>query len=221
MPEGDTIHRTASAMRTALGGKAMTRFDSPKLIGPVPQAGRTIEKVESHGKHLEIEWDNGMVLHTHMRFSGSWHLYRQGEKWRRPYEQMRASIENADWVAVCFNASLVETYRRPDRRRHPGMGRLAPDLCRPDADLGLVVNLLLSYPDADERIAEVMLDQRVMYGVGNVYRCEVLWAVGLSPFARVGDLSESDAVRLVNTAASQVRANIDHPERVVVEIING
>jgi len=221
MPEGDTIHRAASAMRTALGGKAMTRFDAPRLIGPVPQAGRTIEKVESHGKHLEIEWDNGMILHTHMRLSGSWHLYRQGEKWRRPYEQMRASLENADWVAVCFNAPLVETYRRPDKRRHPGMGRLAPDLCRPDADLGLLVNLLLSYPDADERIAEVMLDQRVMHGVGNVYRCEVLWATGISPFARVGDLSEADAVRLVNTAASQVRAHIDHPERVTANDVSG
>jgi endonuclease-8 len=200
-------------MRTALGGKAMTRFDSPRLVGPVPQAGRTIEKVESHGKHLEIEWDNGMVLHTHLRMSGSWHLYRHGENWRRPYDQMRASIENADWVAVCFNAPLVETFRRPDKRRHPGMGRLGPDLCRPDADLGLAVNLLLSFPEADERVGEVMLDQRVMFGVGNVNRCEVLWSTAISPFARVGDLTESDAVRLVNTTASQLRANIEqsHP----------
>ena len=208
-------------MRTALGGKPMTRFDAPRLVGPVPQAGRTIEKVESHGKHLEIEWDNGMILHTHMRMSGSWHLYRQGEKWRRPYQQMRASIENHDWVAVCFNAPLVETYRRPDKRRHPGMGRLGPDLCRLDADLGLAVNLLLSYPDADERIAEVLLDQRVMCGVGNVYRCEVLWATAISPFARVGDLTESDAVRLVNTAASQLRANIDHVGRVEANDVRG
>ncbi len=221
MPEGEIIHRAASAMRTALGGKAMTRFDAPRLVGPVPQAGRTIEKVESHGKHLEIEWDNGMILHTHMRMSGSWHLYRQGEKWRRPYEQMRASIENADWVAVCFNAPLVETYRRPDKRRHPGMGRLGPDLCRLDADLGLAVNLLLSYPDADERVAEVLVDQRVMCGVGNVYRCEVLWSTAISPFARVGDLSESDAVRLVNTAASQLHANIDHVGRVAANDVRG
>ena len=213
MPEGEIIHRVASAMRTALGGKPMTRFDARSLVGPVPQAGRTIEKIESHGKHLEIEWDNGMILHTHMRMSGSWHLYRQGEKWRRPYQQMRASIENSDWVAVCFNAPLVETYRRPDKRRHPGMGRLGPDLCRRDADLGLAVNLLLSYPDAGERVGEVLLDQRVMSGVGNVYRCEVLWSTAISPFARVVDLTESDAVRLVNTAASQLRANIDHPGR--------
>jgi endonuclease-8 len=221
MPEGDTIHRAASALRTALSGKAMIRFDAPRLIGPVPQAGRTIEKVESHGKHLEIEWDNGMVLHTHMRMSGSWHVYRQGERWRRPYQQMRASIENHDWVAVCFNAPLVETFRRPDKRRHPGMGRLGPDLCKTDADLSLVVNLLLSFPDADAPIGEVMLDQRVMCGVGNVFRCEVLWATGISPYARAGDITEGDAVRLVNTAASQLRANLTHPKRITTTDVRG
>jgi len=210
MPDEVTIHRAASALRTALGGKAMTRFDSPRLVGPVPQAGRTIEQVESHGKHLEIEWDNGMILHTHLRRSGSWHVYRQGENWRRPYEQMHVSIENRDWVAVCFNANDVETYRRPDKRRHPGSGRLGPDLATPDADLGLVVNLLLSYHDASARIGDVLLDQRVVFGVGNVFRCEALWSTGLSPFAPVGQLTESDAVRIVNSAARLVRAQLQH-----------
>jgi endonuclease VIII len=199
----------------------MMRFDAPRLIGPVPQAGRIVERVESHGKHLEIEWDNGMVLHTHMRMSGSWHLYRRGEKWRKPYEQMRAAIETDEWVAVCFNAPLVETYRQPDKRRHPGMGRLGPDLCKPDTDLSVVVNLLLSYGDADARIAEVLLDQRVMCGVGNVYRCEVLWATGISPFAKVGTLSERDAIRLVNTAASQLRSNLQTASRVTTTEVKG
>lgn len=199
----------------------MVRFDAPRLIGPVPQAGRMVERVESHGKHLEIEWDNAMVLHTHMRMSGSWHLYRRGEKWRKPYRQMRAAIETEDWVAVCFNAPLVETYRRPDKRRHPGMGRLGPDLCRPDVDLGAVVNLLLSYPDGDARIAEVLLDQRVMCGIGNVYRCEVLWAIGMSPFATASSLSERDAIRLVNTAVSQLRANLHHATRITANQVKG
>ena len=96
----------------------------------MPQAGRTIETVESHGKHLEITWDDGLILHTHMRMTGSWHLYRAEEPWRRPYHQLRAAIETTEWVAVCFNAPVVETYREPDRRRHPGRGRLGPDLCK-------------------------------------------------------------------------------------------
>lgn len=201
-------------MRTALAGKLMLRFDAPRLTGPSPQAGRIIETVESHGKHLTVEWDDGLVLDTHMRMTGSWHLYRSGERWRRPYTQMRAAIEVADWVAVCFSAPTVETYRRADIRRHPGMGRLGPDLCKADTDLGVVVNLLLGFPDPSARLAEVLLDQRVMCGVGNVYRCEVLWAVGLSPFAEVGTITEHDAIRLVNSAATMLRANLHHAKRV-------
>ena len=84
MPEGDTIHRAAAALRTALVDKKMVRFEAPRLIGVVPRAGRTIERVESHGKHLEIEWDDGIILHTHMRMSGSWHVYRKDDSWQRP-----------------------------------------------------------------------------------------------------------------------------------------
>jgi endonuclease VIII len=221
MPEGDTIHRSASAMRTALAGKMMLRFDAPRLVGPVPCAGRVIESVESHGKHLVIEWDDGLVLDTHMRMTGSWHLYRRGDNWRRPYTQVRAAIEVEDWVAVCFNAPHVETYRKADKRRHPGMGRLGPDLCKRETDLGAVVNLLLTASDPNARLAEVLLDQRVMCGVGNVYRCEVLWATGISPYAPVGALSERDAIRVVNTAARMLRANLHHANRVTAPSVKG
>jgi endonuclease-8 len=214
MPDGDTIHRAASALRTALVGKPMVRFDAPRLVGPVPQAGRRIEAVESHGKHVEVTWDDGIVLHTHLRMSGSWHVYRSGEPWRCSQRHLRASIETDAWVAVCFNAPVVETYREPDRRRHPGLGRLGPDLCRSDADLGQVVNLLLSYPDPEVRLRDVLLDEHVMCGVGNVYRCEVLWATELSPWAHVGDLTHHDAVTLVNLAARLLRANLDPARRI-------
>lgn len=199
----------------------MTRFEAPRLVGPVPRAGRTIESVSSHGKHLEIRWDDGLILHTHMRMSGSWHLYHHGERWRRPHRQLRAVVENEDWLAICFNAPVVETYREFDRRRHPGMGRLGPDLCAAHADLGTVVDLVLSYPDPDARVRDVLLDQRVMCGVGNVYRSELLWALELSPWAHVGDLHHHDAVRLVNTAARMLRSNLHHAARVTEPGVRG
>lgn len=208
-------------MRTALAARPMLRFDAPRLVGPTPQAGRVLERVESHGKHIEMVWDDNLVLHTHMRMSGSWHLYRRGEKWRKPYQQMSVAIETDDWVAVCFNAPVVETYRLPDKRRHPGMGRLGPDLCKPETDLNAVVNLLLSFPDGDAPIGEVLLDQRVMCGVGNVYRCEVLWARELSPFAPVGALREHDAVDVVNTAANMLRSNLNHTKRITAPGVKG
>ena len=221
MPEGDTIHRTASALRTALVGRQMVRFDAPRLVGPVPQAGRTIEWIDSHGKHLEMGFDDGLVLHTHMRMTGSWHLYRPGERWRRPDHQVRAAIETSEWIAVCFSAPVVETYREPGRNRHPGLGRLGPDLCKPDSDLGEIVNLLLSHPDPEARLRDVLLDQHVMCGVGNVYRCEVLWATELSPWAHVGDLTHRDAVLVVNTAARMLRANLQSARRVTHPAAHG
>ena len=221
MPEGDTIHRAAAALRTALVDKKMVRFEAPRLIGVVPRAGRTIERVESHGKHLEIEWDDGIILHTHMRMSGSWHVYRKDDSWQRPHREMRALIEVPDWTAVCFNAPVVETYRAPDVHRHPGLGGLGPDLCRPDADLRRCIDALLAYDDPQATVAEVLLDQRVFCGVGNVYRCEVLWVCEMSPFARVSALAEADAVRLVHVAAKLLRANLQSAERITVPGLRG
>lgn len=202
------VARTASAMRTALVGRPMIRFDAPALIGPVPQAGRMVEVVEARGtKRIEVMWDDGIVLDTHLKGRSEWHVYRQGDPWRRSWEQLRASIQTDDFVAVCFNAPTVETYRQPDRRRHPGRGRLGPDLCRADANLAEAIDLLLAHPDREARLRDVIVDQQVMRGVGNVYRCEVLWAAELSPWAHVDDLTHHDAVLIVNTAAKMVRAN--------------
>ena len=209
MPEGDTIHRTAAALRTALVGRPTVRFDAPRLFGPRPAPGRIIERVESHGKHLEITWDDELVLHTHLRMTGTWHLYRVGERWRKDDRQMRVVIEVPGWVAVCFNAPVVETYREFDMYRHPGFGRLGPDLCTAtDDELDVCVRRLQQYAYTDAPVAEVLLDQHVMCGVGNVYRSEILWACELSPYAEVGSLSTDDCVQLVNAASRMLRANL-------------
>jgi endonuclease-8 len=117
---------------------------------------------------------------------------------------------------VCFNAPVVETFRRPDATRHPGLRGLGPDLSRPDADLSRCVDALLAHDDPTASIAEVLLDSRVFCGVGNVYRSELLWANELSPFARVGDLPEGDVVRLVNLAARLLRVNLREPQHVTL-----
>jgi endonuclease VIII len=222
VPEGDTIHRAAAALRTALTGRPTVRFDAPRLFGPRPGDSRMIEQVESHGKHLEIKWDDGIVLHTHLRMNGSWHLYRAGERWRRPSEQMRVVIEVPEWVAVCFNAPTVETYREFDRFRHPGSGRLGPDLCTAtDRELLECARRIHQYADPQTPISEVLLDQHVACGVGNVYRSEVLWACEISPFAEVGSMEPTDCMQLINAAARMLRANLQRSYRVTAEEIPG
>ena len=221
MPEGDTIYRAAAALRTALVGKAVSRFEATRLEGPTPRLGASIERVDSHGKHLEIVFDDGIVLHTHMRMTGSWHVYRPGQKWRKRRHLARVIIETEDWVAVAFSAPLVETYRQFDQTRHPRAGGIGPDLCQSEADLHECSARLFHYDNPDTTIAEALLDQRVMSGVGNVFRCEVLWACGIHPWAKVSTVPQSTCLDLVLTSAHQLRANLNSPVRVTAPDVPG
>ena len=165
--------------------------------------------MESHGKHLEIEWDDGVILHTHMRMSGSWHLYRSGESWQRPHHQLRALIE----VAGLGGGVLQRPGRRdvppcPTPAATPGSAGSDPTCAGSTPTSSAASSCCWPTTTPTPAVAEVLLDQRVFCGVGNVYRCEVLWAGELSPFAQVGDLPEPDAVRLVNVAATLLRANL-------------
>ena len=221
MPEGDAIHRATAALRSALVDEKMVRFEAPRLIGLTPRAGRTIERVECHGRHVEIEWDDDTILDTNLRLRGSWFVHRIGDVWQRPHHELRVLIEVDGWVAVCFNAPMVETYRRPDPLRHPGLRGLGPDLSRADADLVRCAQALVSYEDPAAPLAAVLLDQRVLCGLGNVYRCELLWAGQLNPSAPVGDLSEREVMRMIDVAAKLVRANLRHAERIALPGVDG
>jgi endonuclease VIII len=216
VPEGDTIHRTAAALRASVLGKPVTAFYAPRLSGLQPAVGAVVERVESRGKHLEIGFDDGVVLHTHMRMSGSWHLYRTGERWRKNPRQARVVIEVPGWQAVCFNAPVVEVYRNVELAPHPVLGGLGPDLCRDGSDIGEAVRRMGALCHAETTVAEALLDQRVASGVGNVYKSEVLWVCELHPFTPVGALDDEQRRRLLETAAGMLRSNLDRPSRVTV-----
>lgn len=213
MREADTIYRSAAALRTALLGKELFRFEAPQLIGTRPSVGRVVEEVRSHGKNVEIIWDDGVVLHTHLRMFGSWELYRAGERWKKSKDRASVVIVVSDRIVVCFNAAIVETYRDFDPRRHPILGRRGPDLCRADADLEECVDRVMNYQERDTPIADVLLDQRVMCGVGNVYRCELLWACEIHPWAHVGSLKRGECREMVMLASEMILANLDYTPR--------
>lgn len=189
----------------------------------MPTIGRLIERVESEGRDLRVVWDDGIVLRTHLRLTGSWHLYRTGERWRKPNDHMRVAIDVPGWVAVCFNAATIETYREFDPIRHPGFGRLAPDLSSAtESELSDCIHRMFAYADEASPIAEVLLDQHIARGVGNVYRSEVLWACELSPFAAVSSLSLDDCTQVINAAARMLRSSLDRVYRgVSAEIAGG
>ena len=197
MPEGDTIFRTARTLQAALAGKTVTRFETmlPKLER-IPLAGRRVERVFAAGKHLIIQFDGGVQLHTHMRMNGSWHVYRQGQRWRRPRADMRLIIETEDYVAVGFNVPVAEFGSAP---------ALGPDLLSPDFDPDEALRRVREH--GAEEIANVLLNQRVMAGIGNIWKSESLFRSGVDPFTRVGDLDDARLRRIIDNARKLLRAS--------------
>jgi endonuclease-8 len=217
VPEGDTLRRTADVLGRALVGdeivSAAARPGGPQLGRVV---GSRIDSVRSRGKHLLIDFDAGLTLHTHLGMSGSWHRYRPGEPWRRPREAMVAVLETRRSVAVCFEAPTVELLDTRALPLHPAIATLGPDLLDEPLDIGAALARLRAPERAALSVAEVLLDQRAVTGIGNVYRSEVLFVARVDPLARVESLADRALERLLRTAAALLRANLTGGARVTL-----
>jgi endonuclease-8 len=210
MPEGDTIFRAARALQKALGGKVVTRFESvfPKLNRvdeDAPIADRTIRAVESRGKHLLMHLSGGLSLRTHMRMSGSWHIYRHGEAWQRARSSRRILLETADFLAVAFLVNEAEWLEERALARSK-VARLGPDLLAAELDIAAAVRSMQSHP-ADP-ICDVLLDQRALAGIGNVYKSELLFLAKVHPLTKTGALAPDVLRELTLLAQQHLRANV-------------
>jgi len=212
VPEGDTIHRAAAKLRPALEGATLIRFEAPRMVGARPRPGEVVEAVQAVGKHLLVRFSGGLTLETHLRMTGSWHLYRTGERWRKPTHLLRCLVEVEGWQAACFAAPVVRTFPTAaagtvgDPTAH-----LGPDLCVEHPDPEAVVRTVLQRLEAldpDTPVGEALLDQRVASGAGNVYKCEVCWHERVDPFAPLGLVDEATRARLVRTSARLLLANL-------------
>jgi len=211
MPEGDTIFRAARTLHRALAGKPVVRFESmfPALTRvhvDTPLTTQTVESVSSSGKHLLMRFSGGLVLRTHMRMNGSWHIYRPHETWQRPRRDMRIVVATADFVAVGFNSPVADFIRARELPRHEELRRLGPDLLSDDFDEEEARRRIQARPA--EPIAEVLINQRVVAGIGNVYKSEVLFACRINPFVKAGDLGIDALQCLITTARRLLLANV-------------
>jgi endonuclease-8 len=215
VPEGDTIYRAARAMQTVLGGKTVTGFDTglAKLASVhenTSLVGRIVEKVESRGKWLLIFFSGDLILTTHMLMSGSWHLYRAGEKWRMGRDHMRAVIRTPDWEAVAFNVPIAEFYTTRSIERNSQIPKLGPDVLSPDFTVANGIERLREYSalHPDTEIAVVLLNQRVLAGLGNVYKSEVAFASGVNPFRAMQTITPKEMETMVDIAQRYMKANV-------------
>jgi endonuclease-8 len=211
VPEGDTIYRAARTLQAALAGRVVTKFETvfsqlARVDHEAPLAGRTIERVVSEGKHLIIDFSGDLHLRTHMRMHGSWHIYKPGERWRKRHSDMRIVIATDEWVAVAFNVPVAEFHDASSLARQDDLRNIGPDLLGETFDLDEALRRIRER--GPEEIADVLLNQRVVAGIGNEYKSEVLFVARISPFARVADLSDEQLRHILEVSRKLMIANV-------------
>lgn len=202
MPEGDTVFVVATRVQNALSGQRLitTDFRVPS-IATTDLSGRLFEAAAARGKHLLFRIEENVTLHSHLKMEGSWHLYRPGERWRLPAHHARVVLETEPWTAVGFRLGVIELV--PTDAEHTVVGHLGPDPLGHDWDPDEVRRRMAKHPD--RAIADVLIDQTVVAGLGNVYKSEICFLKGLHPTTPV--VSVPDLEGFVDLAARVIRAN--------------
>lgn len=206
MPEGDTVWLAAKRMHDALAGRTLvtTDFRVPQHA-TVDLAGRDVIEVVPRGKHMLTRVDGGVTLHTHFKMAGTWRLFRPGARRTGGKDhEIRVILTNAAWEAVGYRLQLVELIATAAEAS--AVGHLGPDLLGPDWDEGEAVRRLKSAPS--RAIGDALLDQRNLAGIGNLYKTEVLFLSGITPWTPVDAVT--DLTGLVRRARRLLTANRDH-----------
>jgi endonuclease-8 len=243
MPEGDTIFRAARTLHTALAGQVVTRFETQyaqiaRVHHDAPITGRTVERVTARGKHLlmafsgvggrqsaaddqsrRLRVDGPMVLRTHMLMSGSWHIYRTGEPWQRSPVSARIVVGTAGFVAVAFAVPVAEFVEAAAMEDAPALARLGPDVLAADFDVDRAVARLAV--STRPTVAEALLDQTAVAGIGNVYKSELLFLATLWPFTPPADVPVASWLRLLRNARTLLQANVVDPRETGVVTYRG
>ena len=211
MPEGDTIFRTARTLGRALIGKPVTAFRSTyplltRFNDDTPLTGQTVDRVEARGKWLLISFSGGGILASHLLMSGRWHIYRHGERWQVARIHMRIVIENGEYQAVGFRVPVAEMHTARSLARSAKIPLAENDILSTEFDACAALERLLAR--RGEALADVLLDQRVLAGVGNVFKSEICFVSGQNPFRRVETIPREEAVALIACAQRLLKANV-------------
>jgi endonuclease VIII len=201
MPEGDSLHRAAERVRALEGDVVSAEAPHPRaaVLGIAERIdGRRLERVEAVGKNLLLSFEGGLVLRSHLRMRGRWRVEAPGTRPRgTPWLVLRG--EKAQ--AVLWNGPVLELAAG----RPAALGRLGPDVLRDPLDLGHVLARFRA-TDQSREVGEALLDQRLVAGIGNLWRAEALFRCSLSPWSPLAELSDSSLRGLVAAAAELMRA---------------
>lgn len=211
MPEGQVSHRNAIRMTAALAGRDVVRVDAPDphVIPqqlPTRLEGDRIDQVDAVGKHHLVRFASGRVLHSHLGMVGVWRLSTA----TRPLSQRNL------WLALWTDTHVAAQYRGPRLRLYepgepiPGIADVGPDLLDGSLDPGDVAARRLGAVDPGRAVGDVLTDQRVMAGIGNVYRSETLFLCGIDPWRTVGTLRPDEARDIGATGSRLLADGVTH-----------
>ncbi len=211
MPEGDTIFRTARTLHRAFAGTTISGFETAyaqlaSVDDNTPILNRMVEKVEARGKWLLIYFSGDLILTMHMLMRGSWHLYRLGEKWHRGRTHMRIVLRNDRFEAVGFEIPIANFHTARALERNSAIPNLGPDLLKSDFAANAAKVRIRAH--TEEEVGNVLLNQQVMAGIGNVYKSEICFLCGINPFRPVASLGENEIACLVDQAQRLLAANV-------------
>ena len=219
MPEGDTIHSAARRIGAALVGRQIVSLETPQerhLRDRWPQRleGRGVRAVDAHGKHLFVRFDGDLTLHSHLRMSGKWGVYRHDQRWRRSPRRAWLVLRTTEHAVVQFDGPLLELMTDSRTRFDQRLAALGPDVLADGFGEAELLRRLRAGDDT-RPIGEALLDQRNLAGIGNIWKSEGCFLARLDPWRRVREVSDEEVLAVVRAVIPMMRASVDRGARVV------
>ena len=202
MPEGDAVHRAALRLQVLAGQRVEVETPHPRAALKRLEErldGRVLESVEAVGKHVLLRFEGGLVLRSHLRMTGRWRVEPRGAKRTgRPWLVLRG----AEHEAVLWNGPVLELGR--DARSVAGLG---PDILASPPDLDAMLGRLRAQPQ--RAVGDAILDQRLVAGIGNMWKAEALWAARVSPWRTVADVTDEELRDALDAAHRLMQGRLD------------
>ena len=209
MPEGDTIHYAARRIRPVLEGHVPDELATPhprfaRDRWPERLAGRAVDSVGAYGKHLFLRFEGGLTIHSHLRMTGSWRVFAPGQRWTRPSRAAWLVLRRAGTEVVQFNGPVLELMTESRTRFDQRIAGLGPDILAPALDEQGFLRRLRA-DDPTRPIGDALLDQRVIAGIGNLWKAEGCFAAGIDPWRRTGDVSDAEALSIIHATRPRMQ----------------
>jgi endonuclease VIII len=208
MAEGDTILRAARRIEDAIGGQQVSvraGNGRGRAAGVERLDGRRLDRVEARGKHLLLHFDE-LTLHSHLGMSGSWQVGRRGERRRKPASAAWLALSGDELEAVQFGGPTLRVLSAAQLRRDPMLARLGPDILAPDFDLAAATRGLRASPDRE--LGEALLDQRLLAGIGNIFKSEACFAARTDPWRQIAELSDGELRAVLDSARRLMQESV-------------